>query len=89
MPGMAQGVLRGTVTDAASGEALIGANVQVDGTADGTVTDFEGAFELKTNANFPLTLLVTYVGYDDRKYELLSPSKTLKLELLVRCGSGQ
>ncbi|MBK7336696.1 MAG: TonB-dependent receptor [Saprospirales bacterium] len=79
--GTAQQTLRGIVKDAASGEPLIGANVQVAGGAEGTVTDFDGAFELKTEASFPMTLLVTYVGYDDRSYELTEAAKELKLEL--------
>ena len=79
--GTAQQTLRGIVKDGSSGEPLIGANVQVAGGAEGTVTDFDGAFELKTEASFPMTLLVTYVGYDDRSYELTEAAKELKLEL--------
>ena len=40
-------VLKGTVIDAATGEALIGASIQLKGTASGTVTDIDGRFELK------------------------------------------
>ena len=40
-------VLKGTVIDAATGEALISASIQLKGTASGTVTDIDGRFELK------------------------------------------
>lgn len=77
----AQEVLRGIVTDTNTGEPLIGANVQVEGAADGTVTDFDGSFELRTEAPFPLVLLVSYIGYDEKKFKLDRPSDKLKLDL--------
>ncbi|MFZ2897869.1 MAG: TonB-dependent receptor [Saprospiraceae bacterium] len=76
-----QETLRGVVLDAANGEPLIGANVLIEGTSDGTITDFDGSFELRTRASFPLALSVTYVGYDDRKFDIAKPSTNLKLEL--------
>ena len=45
------------------GEPLIGANVLVQGTTEGTVTDIDGNFSLTTSASLPLTLEVSYTGY--------------------------
>ncbi len=42
----AQRTLTGTLTDAKTGEALIGASVAVKNTVKGTVTDIEGKFSL-------------------------------------------
>lgn len=56
-----QRAITGTVTDE-QGQPLIGANVLVQGTASGTVTDFEGNFEL----NLPpsaTNLEISYTGY--------------------------
>lgn len=78
---MAQETIKGLVIDETSGETLIGANVQVEGTTDGTVTDFDGAFELRTRAAFPLVLLVSYVGYDEKKFTIAKPANNLKLAL--------
>ena len=50
----------GTVIDAA-GEPIIGANVVVKGTTNGTITDFDGKFTLEVPAN--ATLQVSYIGY--------------------------
>lgn len=55
--------VKGTVIDANSGEALIGANVAVKGnTQGGTVTNLEGQFSL--SASKKGTLIVSYIGYD-------------------------
>lgn len=53
-------IVSGTVTDA-TGEAVIGANITVKGTTDGTVTDLDGRFTLEVPAGG--TLLVSYIGY--------------------------
>ena len=51
----------GTVTDEA-GEAVIGANVAVQGTKMGTVTDIDGNFALNNVADNAV-LVISYVGY--------------------------
>ena len=38
--------ISGTITDAETGEPLIGANILVVGTSSGTITDIDGNFEL-------------------------------------------
>ena len=60
----AQSLVKGTVNDEA-GEPVIGATVKVQGTNDGTVTDFNGQFSVKAASN--ATLLISYVGYETQK----------------------
>lgn len=55
----AQTQVRGTVVDEA-GIPIIGATIQVKGTAQGTVTDLDGQFSLSAPAN--ATLVISYVG---------------------------
>ncbi len=55
-----QTTVKGKVTDGK--EPIIGANVTVKGTTEGTVTDIDGNFEITTNQPVPLTLVVTMVG---------------------------
>lgn len=57
---LAQTTLKGKVTDGK--EAVIGANVTIKGTTEGTVTDIDGNFELTTQQPAPITLVVTMVG---------------------------
>jgi len=58
----AQRKVSGTVTDAATGEALIGANILVVGTTEGTVTDFDGKYTLEVPAG-SVRLQFSYTGY--------------------------
>ena len=54
-------VAKGNVKDAA-GEPVIGASVVVKGTTNGTITDFDGNFEL-SGVSKGATLEVSFVGY--------------------------
>ena len=55
-----EGMITGQVVDE-KGESIIGATVQVKGTSNGTITDFDGNFSLK--AKVGNSLVVSYVGY--------------------------
>lgn len=52
--------LQGIVTDA-NGEPVIGANIKVEGTSIGTITDLDGRFTLDVPTN--AVLQVSYIGY--------------------------
>ncbi len=65
----AQRRISGTITDAASGEPLIGANVLVVGTGEGTVTDFDGKYELSVPAGYD-RLQFSYTGYTSQEITL-------------------
>ncbi|WP_454801706.1 SusC/RagA family TonB-linked outer membrane protein [Mucilaginibacter phyllosphaerae] len=53
--------VKGNVTDAKTGEALIGVTVAIKGTTTGAQTDANGAFSVNAPANG--TLQVSYIGY--------------------------
>lgn len=76
-----QGTVSGTIQDAKSGETLPGASVRIQDTEDGTVTDINGYFSLSTRAPFPITLIITYVGYDELQIPVSAPSATLRIRL--------
>ncbi|MEG1008063.1 MAG: TonB-dependent receptor, partial [Bacteroides sp.] len=52
----------------AAGETIIGANVMVKGTNNGTITDMDGHFTL--NASPTDVLVVTYMGYQQQEISL-------------------
>lgn len=61
--------IKGTVTDAESGEPLIGANILVVGTATGTVTDFDGNYSLNLPADAK-QLEISYTGYASQTIDI-------------------
>lgn len=84
--------ITGTVADA--GEPLIGASVTVKGTSNGTVTDFDGHFNL--DCKLGQTIVISYIGYLSQEIKVSSYSPlniTLKedvsgLEDVVVIGYG-
>ena len=58
---MAQMTVTGTVTDATTGEPVIGASILEVGTTNGTITDWDGNFTL--NVNSGAQLQISYMGY--------------------------
>ncbi len=52
----------GTITDATTGEPVIGANIVVEGTTVGTVSDVNGKFSLDI-PKVGATIVVSYLGY--------------------------
>lgn len=67
LPAAAQTLnVKGTVTDAATQEGLIGANIKIKGTTRGTITDFDGNFVLE-NVNSDAVLEVSSIGYKSQE----------------------
>ena len=67
MGALAQNVVKGTVNDEA-GEPVIGATVKVQGTQQGSITDFDGKFSVQAASN--ATLEISYVGYVSQKVKV-------------------
>ncbi|MDQ1163946.1 TonB-dependent receptor [Flavobacterium sp. SORGH_AS_0622] len=59
---LAQSTLTGTVTDLATGQPIPGVNVNVQGAAGGTSTDFDGKFQLPNLKNGD-KIIVSFIGY--------------------------
>lgn len=55
--------IKGKVTDANNGEALVGASVAIKDLTKGTYTDLKGNYEIENVKPGKCTLLVSYVGY--------------------------
>ena len=64
-----QRTVTGVVTDAESGEALIGANILIVGTASGTITGIDGDFTLEVPEG-ATQIEVSYTGYESQIIEL-------------------
>ncbi|MDQ3141456.1 MAG: TonB-dependent receptor [Bacteroidota bacterium] len=59
----AQNSIKGVLKDAKTGDALIGAKVLIKGSLQGTVTDWDGSFLLRTDISQPIQLELQYSGF--------------------------
>lgn len=84
--------VKGLVKDA-TGEPIIGANVIVKGTTTGTITDFDGRFQLDVNRGS--TLIFSFVGYQPQELQATANMNVIlqddskMLEDVVVIGYGQ
>jgi Ca-activated chloride channel homolog len=60
---------------------LIAASVLIKGTSLGATTDFDGKFILKTNQVLPITLVVSYIGYETKEIILSTIKKPVEIFL--------
>ncbi len=74
--------ITGKIVDADNGSALIGATVLVQGTSQGTVTDFDGNFSLDVQS-LPVDLNVSYTGYADQTVTVTDASQQVVVNLAV------
>ena len=65
----AQGKIAGRVTDATTGEPLIGVNVVIEGTQQGSVTDVDGNYVIVNVRPGEYTLLFSYIGFQPQRIE--------------------
>ncbi|PQJ21911.1 carboxypeptidase-like regulatory domain-containing protein [Tenacibaculum sp. SG-28] len=82
---LGQTQITGIVVDE-TGEPLPGANVVEKGTTNGTSTDFNGKFELKTKANEGIAV-ITFVGYTTNEVTFSSSKTDLGTIQLKEDGS--
>jgi len=91
----AQRTITGTVTDAQSKEALIGANILVVGTSIGTITEYDGTYSLTIPAGAS-SLEFSYTGYTTQTIAItaanvldiaLQPGQVLEEVVVIGYGS--
>lgn len=77
----AQTTITGTVVDN-NNVPLLGANVLVTGTSQGTVTDFDGKFNLLVDQEPPFSITVSSVGYDTQTFRITSNNQVFDVTLI-------
>lgn len=88
--------ITGTVTDASTGEPLIGVNILIEGTNQGAITDVNGRFSLDV-PNLNINLVFSYIGYTSQvvalngrttfDIELVSDVQTLEEIVVIGYGT--
>lgn len=64
-------IISGIVTDEKDKSPMIGVNIRLKGTAEGTSTDFDGKFMLEVAADKSFALELTYTGYQTRTLDFV------------------
>ncbi len=82
-------IVSGSIADAETKEPLIGVNILVKGTVQGTVTDVSGKFSLKITRALPATLSVSIIGYQTKEIEITTTNTKLDVVLDAQAMLGQ
>ena len=75
-----QNEYNGKLTDAETGESLIGVSIFIPATNQGTLTDLDGLFTLKANPGDVLE--ISYIGYETQSITLDNQT-TLNIQMIV------
>lgn len=77
---MAQGTLRGTVSDP-SGETLIGATVVLKSDpGQGVVTDLDGRYSLLINSSAPTVVVFSFIGFEAKEVTVVLANGEVKVQ---------
>ncbi len=87
-------VIQGVITDE-TGTTVIGANVSVKGTTQGTITDLDGKFTLEVPSDNAV-LVISYIGYieqqivikNQKTWSIVLKEEALNLDEVVVVGYG-
>ena len=81
----------GVVKDATTGEALVGAVVEVTGTDNRTVTDTDGHFAFDGLTGKTCKIAVSYLGYQKKEIDgvQVTPSTQKDLEVWMKADEQQ
>ncbi len=77
-----KGTIEGVVFDKKSGETLVGAQIILEGTTTGTITDFDGRFKLEGVQTGKYNIKVSYISYNPVVFESVevASNKTVQLK---------
>lgn len=81
--------IKGNVTDAKSGEPLIGVHLTIVGDVYGTISNYEGNFVFTSKVPPPFELHVSYMGYEAQNVKVTDENSFLELKLKEQYLLGQ
>lgn len=83
-----QQTISGKITDA-TGTAIIGANIFIENTYDGTSSDIEGQFTFTTYEKESVNLIVTYIGFEEYTQSLLLQESPITLNIQLEEAASE
>ncbi len=88
-PSQAQQTIKGTVINSSTALPVPAVSITVSGSGEGTFTDDNGNFELKTTKSFPVTLNFTSIGFDPLTKVVNSASEFVTVNMKPASVLGQ
>ena len=86
---IAQGTLKGEISDSQTGETLIGATVSIVGTYKGAATDVYGRYKIEDIKAGDYSIKVTFIGYAEQVFNgiTIKDGETTKLDVKLTMRS--
>ncbi|BDD01040.1 TonB-dependent receptor [Persicobacter psychrovividus] len=84
----AQTILKGKILEDGTHDPVIGANVLLDHTTQGTITSIDGSFTLKTDKTGPQTVDVSFVGMETQQIPVTLNGTTQDLGTILLKGDA-
>ena len=81
--------VKGTILEQSTGSALIGVNIAVKNTFEGTISGNDGYFEIATTVPLPFRIVVSMIGYQSQEIEITGNSTDLEISLEDQIYLGQ
>lgn len=79
-----QNSIHGVVTDAETGESIIGCNILIQGTSFGTITDMKGEYTIKNIPNGTYNVIFSFISYEKKIQKVaLSKGNTINTNNIV------
>ncbi|MBR6280141.1 MAG: SusC/RagA family TonB-linked outer membrane protein [Bacteroidales bacterium] len=76
------GILRGKIVDSKTGAPLVGAFIALEDHSVGAAADLEGAFSLRVAARLPVSVEVSFIGYQTQILSVRSFDEPLTVSLV-------
>lgn len=84
---LAQGSLKGVVTDQQNGDPLYGANIIITGTSLGTASDIEGNYLIRQIPAGEVQVKFSYIGYEPQVLDVtIQDNRTIELNVELRAA---
>jgi len=82
------GIIQGRVYDEINNDPIIGANIIIQGTSTGTITDLDGNFSINNLEPGLYNLQVSYLGYDTKTIFELQVTNAVPVQLNIALGES-
>jgi len=84
-----QNSIQGVVTDAETGESIIGCNILLQGTSIGTITGMNGEYTLKNIPNGTYNVIYSFISYEKRIQKMNLSKNVLTSNIVLKPTSTQ